>query len=370
MASGYAGKPVRIKKVRTRFVSIPLERPLLTASFPINGIDSVLVDVDTDAGVSGIGWIFAFGRKKVRGIQLMIDDLGEMLEGEDALAIERCWRRMWNAVTFIGHSGAAVIAMSPIDTALWDIAAKVAGLPLYKLLGGARESVEAYASQGLWLHQTVDELQEEAASFAARGFKGVKMRVGKPDREEDIARVRAVREAVGPGTKLMVDVNQVWDAPTAIQMGRRLEEFDVAWIEEPLPYEDLEGCAQVSRALDTPVCTGETNYTSQDFRRMCELGTADILMPDLMRMGGVTEWMKAARVAQAFHLPVTPHLFMEFSSHLFSASPNAIWQEYQPWWEPVLREPVDFREGLIHLKPIPGAGFEWDEKAVAKYEVK
>ncbi len=364
------GRPVRITEVRTRLVSIPLARPVVTATFPIPAIDTVLVDVHTDAGVTGLGWLFAFRPKRVRGIQWLVDDLAELLLGEDALAIERCWQKMWRSITFIGHSGAAVLAMAPLDTALWDIAGKVAGLPLYRLLGGTRNAVEAYASEGLWLHLTADELQREAASLTARGFRAMKMRVGGPKPEEDVARVRAVREAIGRETKLMMDANQAWDAPTAIRMGRRLEAFDLTWIEEPLPYEDLEGCAAVAAALDTPICTGETNYTSEDFRRMCELRTADILMPDLMRMGGITEWLKAARLCQAFRRPVTPHLFMEASAHLVAACPNAIWQEHMPWWEPILQEPVDFRDGLIHLRDRPGLGLEWDERAVAKYELR
>ncbi len=363
-------KPVRITEVRARVVSIPLARPLMVATFTLPAIGSVLVDVRTDAGASGIGWMFAFGPKRLRAIQLLVEDLGGLLIGEDALAIERCWQTMWKSITFIGHSGVAVLAMAPLDTALWDIAGKVAGLPLYRLLGGARDRVEAYASEGLWLNLSVDELQREAEGFLRRGFRAMKLRVGKPDAEEDLVRVRAVREAIGPGAKLMVDANQGWDAPTAIRRGRRLEEFDLTWIEEPLPYEDIEGCAAVAAALDTPICTGETNYTSEDFRRMCQAGTADILMPDLMRMGGVTEWLKAARVCQAFRRPVTPHLFMEASAHLVAACPNAIWQEHMPWWEAILKEPVDFRDGMIHLRDRPGLGLEWDEKAVAKFELR
>ena len=363
-------KPARITEVRARVVSIPLARPLMVATFTLPAIGSVLVDVRTDIGASGLGWMFAFGPKRLRAIQLLVEDLGGLLVGEDALAIERCWQKMWKSIAFIGHSGAAVLAMAPIDTALWDITGKVAGLPLYRLLGGARDRVEAYASEGLWLHLSVDELQREAEGLLRRSFTAMKLRVGKPDPEEDLVRVRAVREAIGPRPKLMVDANQGWDAPAAIRIGRRLEEFNLTWIEEPLPYEDIEGCAAVAAALDAPICTGETNYTSEDFRRMCQVGAAGILMPDLMRMGGVTEWLKTARLCQAFHRPVTPHLFMETSAHLVAACPNAIWQEHMPWWEPILREPVDFREGMIHLRDRPGLALEWDEKAVAKYEVR
>jgi L-alanine-DL-glutamate epimerase-like enolase superfamily enzyme len=277
---------------------------------------------------------------------------------------------MWKAITFIGHSGAAVIAMSPIDTALWDVAGKAANLPLNRLLGAFRDKVEAYASEGLWLHQSIDELQKEAQGFVARGFNGMKMRVGKQSLEDDVERVAKVREAIGPGVKLMVDANQAWDVPTAVRFARAVEEHDLFWIEEPVDYQDYRGMAAIAARIDTPLCVGETNYTTEDFRRLCEMDCGYYIMPDLMRMGGVGEWMKVARLCEAFHRPVTPHLFMEVSSHQACASSNAVWQEHQPWWEPIWREPVDFREGFIHIRQKPGLGLEWDERAIERYEVK
>jgi L-alanine-DL-glutamate epimerase-like enolase superfamily enzyme len=250
--------------------------------------------------------------------------------------------------------------MSAIDTALWDIAGKAAGKPLYQLLGGYRSEIEAYASQGLWLHNTPDELAEEARTFVEQGFRGVKMRLGKPNPLEDLERVRIVREAVGPDVVLMVDVNQVWDAKTAIRMGRELEEFNLFWIEEPVPAHDLSASAEVRAALATPICTGETNYTHLEFRRLLETKAADILMPDLMRMGGITGWVKVAHLCQAHNVPVTPHLFMEVSAHLAGACPNAIWQEYQPWWMDCFKEPIRFADGKLLLSDRPGLGLEWD----------
>lgn len=361
---------VKITKIETRFVSIPLAQPLITATFPIEAIDTVAVRVRTDQGIDGLGWVFAFGRGRVKGIQMMIEDLGALLIGEDALMLEQNWHKLWRANTFIGHSGAAVIAMSPLDTALWDIAAKAAGLPLYKMLGGYRDKVEAYASEGLWLHQSIDELQDEAQKFRKRGFRGMKMRVGKADLAEDVERTLKVREAAGADAVLMVDANQAWDVPTAIRYAREVEEADLLWIEEPVGYQNYDGMARIAAATDTPLCVGETNYTTEDFKRLILEECGHYIMPDLMRMGGVGEWMKVARLAEAFHLPVTPHLFMEVSAHQAAASPNAVWQEHQPWWEPVWKEPVDFRDSFIHLRDKPGLGVEWDDKALAKYEVK
>lgn len=360
---------LKIEKVETRLVSIPLSRPLITATFPINAIDTVLVDVRTNEGISGLGWVFAFGRGRVAGIQSMIDDLGQLLVGEDPTRMEHCWRKIWKACTFIGHSGAATIALSPIDSALWDIAGKAANLPLARLLGGYRDRVEAYASEGLWLDQTIDELQKQASEFVGRGFRGMKMRVGKPSLADDIARVAAVREAIGPDVTLMVDANQAWDVPTALRFAAGVEESDLLWIEEPVYYQDYRGMARIAAETHIPLCVGETNYGMDDFRRLCEQGCGHYIMPDLMRMGGVGNWMKVAHMCEAFGLPVTPHLFMEVSSHQACALSNAIWQEHQPWWEPILKEPVDFRDGYIHIRPVPGLGIEWDEAAIARYAV-
>lgn len=359
----------KIQSIRTRMVSIPLERPLITATFPITAIDTVLVDVHTNDGLSGLGWVFAFGRGRVRGIQSMIDDIGALIVGEDAGQIERCLQKMRNACTFIGHTGAAVIAISPLETALWDIAGKAAGMPLAQLLGGHKSAIEVYASEGLWLNQSIDELQKQAAGFIARGFTAMKMRAGKANVDEDLARVAAVREAIGPDAKLMVDANQAWDVPTALRFARGCEESQLLWLEEPVYYQDYAGMARIASESTTPLCVGETNYAIEDFRRLCQEGCGHYIMPDLMRTAGISNWMKVAHLAEAFQLPVTPHLFMEVSSHQACALPNAVWQEHQPWWEPIWKEPVDFRDGKIHIRERPGLGVEWDENAVNRYLV-
>ena len=360
----------KITNVQTRILSIPFERPLVTASFPIPAIDTVIIEVESDVGERGISWIFAFGRKRVGVLKAMVEDLADIARGEDPFMTEQLWQKMWQAVGFVGRQGITTLAMSAIDTACWDLAGKIARLPVYKLLGGHRATVEAYASQGLWLDRDRDELAHEAEEYVQQGFKGMKMRVGLPDEDEDIARVQTVREAIGPDTALMVDANQAWGVKQAIRMGRRLEEFDLIWLEEPVPFEDIAGSAEVTAALDVAVCTGENNYLKLDFAHLLEARAADIMMPDLMRMGGVTEWLKTAHLCESFQTPVTPHLFMEVSSHLAAACPNAIWQEYQPWWNPILAEPVSFHNGAIHLTELPGFGIEFDESAVNKYELK
>lgn len=359
----------KITSVRPRALSIPFERPLVTASFPIPAIDTVLVEIDTDAGVRGHSWIFAFGRRRLDVLMAMVSDFADLAVGEDPTMTERLWQKMHNAVGFVGKQGITTLGMSAIDTACWDIAGKLADQPVYRLLGGHASQVEAYASSGLWLDRSRDDLAREAAEFVERGFRAVKMRAGIADADEDVARVATVREAIGPDVALMVDANQAWTAKQAIRMADRFAEFDLYWLEEPLPHEDVAGYADVRAAIDMPLCTGESNYLSSDFVRLIEAGAADFYMPDLMRMGGITEMVKTVHLCDAHGVTVTPHLFMEHSIHIAASAPNVVWQEHQPWWEPILAEPVDFRDGVIHLSDRPGFGLLFDEAAVARFEL-
>lgn len=362
-------KPVTITQVVTRLVSLPLEKPLHTSTFPLTAIDSVLVDIHTDEGVSGLGWVFAPGLGKAKALKALIDDLGTLLIGQDALDIEQRWQDMLTASTFIGRTGAAIMAMSPLDTALWDIAGKIANQPLNRLLGASRDHIEAYASEGLWLNASIDELCAQAASFKDRGFAAMKMRVGSADLDDDIERVKELRAAIGPETVLMVDANQGWDTHKATDFARGVEDCNLLWIEEPVSYQNYDDMAQISAAIDVPLCVGETNYMVEDFTRLIDKGCGHYLMPDLMRVGGVTGMRKVASLAQAHNQPITPHLFTEVASHVACAAPNAVWQEHMPWWQSIFKQKIDFREGYIHLSSSPGLGVEWDEKMVQKFLV-
>lgn len=358
-----------ITSVRARALSIPFERPMLTASFPIAAIDTVFVEMDTDAGIQGHSWIFAFGRNRVGVLRAMVDDLADLVIGQDPCMTENLWQKMQRAVGFVGKQGITALAMSALDTACWDIAGKLAEQPVYRLLGGHAVTVDVYASSGLWLDRSRDELAAEAARFVERGFKAMKMRAGVADEDEDVARVHAVREAIGPDVKLMVDANQAWTRKQALRMADRFAPFDLYWLEEPIPHEDIEGYTHLRTSIPMPLCTGENNYLKSDFVRLVNASAADFYMPDLMRMGGITEMVKTAHLLEAFGATVTPHLFMEHSIHVAASSPNVVWQEFQPWWDPILTEPVDFREGVVHLSDRPGFGLDFDEAAIARFEL-
>jgi L-alanine-DL-glutamate epimerase-like enolase superfamily enzyme len=359
---------VKISRAVPHLVSVPLARPLRTSIHDIRRIETVVVEVQTDAGAVGAGYAFAFGAHRARALHALVEDLIPVYEGEDPRGVRGLFERAWRSLNFIGHAGVAVMALAALDTACWDLAAQAAGVPLFRLLGGARERVPTYASSGLWLDRSPDELAKEAQSFLSQGHRAVKMRLGRSP-AEDLERARSVRGAVGGGTRLMADVNQGWDEATAIRMGRALEPAELFWLEEPLPYQDLEGCARVAAALTTPIATGETEYGSLGMKRHLELHVADVLMPDLQRMGGVTGLLKAATLCEAFHTPFSPHLFMEASAHVVAAAPNGLIQEHMDWWQELFDEPTRVEDGELVLPRRPGIGLALNRKALERYRV-
>ncbi len=358
---------MKITAVRLHLLSVPLPRPVKTSVHDIRTVDTVLVELESDAGAVGIGFCFAFGPRRAQALHAMVEDLLPLYEGKDATTPRPLFESAWRSINFVGHAGLAVMALAALDTACWDLAAQSAGLPLYKFLGGGRDRIPTYASSGLWLDYSVDELLAEARRFLAQGHRAMKMRLGRSPKE-DLERVRKVREAIGPEIKLLADVNQGWDEATAIRVGRELEPFGLYWLEEPLPYEDLEGCARVAAALATPIATGETDYGSLGMRRHLEVRAADILMPDLQRMGGVTEFLKTATLCDALHTPVSSHLFMETSCHLIAAAPNGLILEHMDWWQELFEAPLSLVEGQVLLPVKPGIGLGLNRKALERFK--
>jgi len=226
-------------KIDRHPLSLPLAQPLTTSIHDIRSVDTVLVEMQGAGGAVGVGYCFAFGPKRARALQALVEDLAPIYEGAEATATRALFDRAWRSLNFLGHAGVAVMALAALDTACWDLAAQSAGLPLWRFLGADRPRVPAYASSGLWLHRSIDELVAEAQKFLAQGHRAMKMRLGKTRPGEDLERARALRAALGPDVKLLADVNQGWDEATAIRTGRALEEVGLFWLEEPLPYEDL-----------------------------------------------------------------------------------------------------------------------------------
>jgi L-alanine-DL-glutamate epimerase-like enolase superfamily enzyme len=361
-------KAMKVIAVETKAVVLPLSQPVGSALGTIARLGCILVTVRTDQGIAGENLVFTLHDRRTKVLRQMVDDLSDMIVGHDAGHIAGFWARAWKDVNFLGHKGVAVMAISAIDGALWDALGKAAGLPLYRLLGGAKNRVPAYHSGGLWLSLSIDELVRQARSFMEQGFRAMKLRLGMPNPADDIARVRAVREAIGPDVALMADANQGLTEAQAIRLGRGLEEFGLAWFEEPLPAWDVEGLARVSAALDTPIASGETEYTRYGFRRMLELRSADILMPDLQRAGGVSEFMRIGHMAESHDVAVSSHLFPEMSIQVLGALSNAIYLEYLPWFSDLYSERLVFEDGDAVVPERPGWGFTFNQDYIRHLE--
>jgi L-alanine-DL-glutamate epimerase-like enolase superfamily enzyme len=358
---------MKITSIRVHRLSIPLPRPLRTAIHNYPHVHTIAVEMRSDGGPIGAGYCFSFSAGAARALAELVEDLIPCYEDKDPAGVVAHFEAGWRAINFLGHAGLAVMALSALDTACWDLAARAAELPLYRYLGGDRRRVPTYASEGLWIDYTIDELVAEAERFLAQGHRAMKMRVGGPDWREDVERARRLREALGPDVKLLADVNQGWDVLTAIRAGRALEAADLYWLEEPLPYEDLEGCARVAAALDLRIATGESEYGSLGMKRHLDLRAADVLMPDLQRMGGITEYGRAATLCRAYHQPVSSHLFMEASCHVLAAAPNALILEHMDWWQALYTEPLVIEEGCVLVPDRPGIGLDLSPASLVRF---
>ena len=361
---------MKITGIRTMTVDVPLEEPVITAIHDIRSIGYVLVFVDTDADVTGEGHLFSISARHMEPLEAMAAGLGRALVGEDAHRVEGLWHRLWGEVNFFGHKGISLFALSALDMALWDARGKALGQPVHRLLGSCREAVPAYHSGGLWLSRSQDDLVAEAKKFLDQGIRAMKMRLGKPRWQEDVARAEALRDAVGPDARLMADANQGFDAAHALRLGRALEAVGLDWFEEPVPAYDVAGHAALAAALDTPIATGETEYTRYGFRPLIEQKAADVLMPDLGRVGGITEFVRVAHMAQAWDLPVSPHVYPEPSLQLCGALQNCGMLEYMPWSAPLFAERIEFEDGQALVPDRPGLGFSFDLDALERYRAR
>ena len=348
---------MRISSIETRFVDLPLARPIATAIHDIRSAGCLLTTLRTDEGVSGESFIFTINGARIRSFDEMIRGLGELIVGRDPHDTGAIWADLWREVNATGHAGVTISAMSSIDVACWDIVGRAAGLPLHKLFGACRDSVDTYASSGLWLDASLNDIADEAAAFVEQGFRAIKLRVGSDALRDDVERVRVVRSAVGEDVRLLVDANQKFSPKEAIRLGRKLNEYDITWLEEPVVVHDLRGCAEVRAALDIPVATGETEYTSRGIKNVLAARAADIVMPDVQRIGGYTEFRRAAALAEADNTPVSSHFFTELSLCVAAATANCVSVEHVDWFAPLFVESIELKDGRLVVPDRPGTGF-------------
>lgn len=346
---------MKVTALETKIIELPLPRPVKTAIHDMTSVGCVLVTVRA-GDVFGEGICFTLNADRIRSFDEMVRGFESFVVGRDIHEIEGIWHDIWVAINPTGHKGVTIGALSAIDIALWDAVGKAADLPLHKLFGNCRYDVDTYASSGLWLSATEDELVDEAVAYVDQGFTAVKLRLGRSI-DEDVARVRRVREAIGPDIALHTDANQGLSVKHAIRLGRRLEEFNLAWIEEPVAANDLVGHSEVRTALATPIASGETEYTRYGMQAMVDARSADILMPDLQRIGGFSEFRKASAIASAQHIPVSSHFFTEYSLSMAGSLHNCESVEHIDWFSGLFNEEMELVNGKLQIPNRPGTGF-------------
>ncbi|CAM5453467.1 mandelate racemase [Streptomyces spiroverticillatus] len=331
--------------------------------------ETVLVTVSTDDGLTGVGYSYTIGTGGSSVVALLRDHLAEVVVGQDARNVEALWTRMLYATRATAFGVLTSLALAAVDTALWDLRCLRAGEPLWRLAGGAHERLPVYDTEGGWLHLSGAELVENVTAAQRKGLRGAKLKVGKPSGAEDAARLAAVREAVGPGFELMVDANQSLTGAEAIRRARLFEPYDLAWFEEPLPAEDVDGHLRLARSTTIPVAVGESMYSAGHFAAYLSAGAAGIVQADVARVGGITPWLKIAHAAEAFNVKVAPHFLMELHASLACAVPAGMYVEHIPQLGAITRSELRIEDGCVVPPEAPGLGIEWDEDAIEDLRV-
>lgn len=354
-----------ISEFRVRPVRVPMSEPHRTAGGVITESPLVLTDVITDTGASGHSMVFTYTAAALKPTAELIRNIADLVQGE-ALAPAELEQMLARRFRLLGTQGLVGIALAAIDMALWDALARQHELPLVRLLGGRAKPVRAYGAVG---YDGVQGSARVAEQWARRGFTGVKAKIGYPTVREDVAVVRAMREATGGEVAIMVDYNQCLTPGEAVERLRVLDDEGLTWVEEPTLAHDYAGHAQVAQAARMAIQCGENWWGTLDMRHALEAGAADFVMPDVMKIGGVSGWLRAAALAQTHSIPMSNHLWPELSARLLCCTPTAHWLEYADWWNPVLAEPLQIAQGLAIVDDAAGSGVTWNEAAVERFAV-
>jgi mandelate racemase len=354
-----------VRAIRPTVVEVPPNFILGTSRGAFKSVPLLLIDLETEEGVTGRSYLFCYLRAAGPAIVNLLGEIEALTKGKrlDPLVL---WAELAMRFTLIGVQGIVRMAMAGFDVACWDALAKAAGKPLVSLLGGAPRAIRAYNSNGLGLMPT-EKLAEEAQALLEDGFRAVKLRLGHASAEADLAAVRAVRKRLPMDVALPVDYNQALSVEEAIRRGRALDGEGIYGIEEPIRHDDYRGCARVARELSTPVQIGENFSLPHSMEEALAAGASDCVMPDLERIGGVSGWRDAAQLAAVNRVPMSSHLFPEVSAHLLAATPTCHYLEYVDWADALLQEPMAIVGGQAIVPDRPGNGMVWNKDAVARY---
>ncbi|WP_144660169.1 L-talarate/galactarate dehydratase [Paenarthrobacter nicotinovorans] len=359
-----------IRHVKLSTARLPLAVPISDAKVftgrqkPMTEVVFLFAEITTEQGHSGVG--FSYSKRAGGPAQYAhAKEVAEGIIGEDPNDIGKIYTKLLWAGASVGRSGVATQALAAVDIALYDLKAKRAGLPLAKLLGSYRDSVQTYNTSGGFLNATLEEVKARATQSLEKGIGGIKIKVGLPDSTEDLRRVAGIREHIGWDVPLMVDANQQWDRATALRMGRQLEEFNLIWIEEPLDAYDFEGHAHLAQILDTPIATGEMLASVAEHKGLINANSCDIIQPDAPRVGGITQFLRLAALADERGLGLAPHFAMEIHLHLAAAYPREPWVEHFDWLDPLFEERLETKNGRMIVPDRPGLGVTLSHQARA-----
>jgi mandelate racemase len=358
-----------LRGIRARPVVLRLERPVVARIAAISDWPLILIDLETEEGVVGRAYLEPYVPKAMKYLVPALRDLGALLKGRPIAPVE-LYEAARKSLHFVGYQGLSMIAVSGLDMAAWDALARAAEVPLCVLLGGSVGPVKAYNSNGLWLHEPAKVAAEAIELREEGGFAGLKLRLGRARLSDDVATLEAVRKSVGPDMELMVDFNQGLHLGEALQRCHAIDDAGLAWIEEPIVYDNLDGYRQLASELKTPIQIGENFYGPRDLHAALQHKACDFVMPDFMRIGGVTGWLRAAAIAGAAGIPMSTHLYPEVAAHVMRVTETAHWLEWQDWADPILQKPYAIKDSLLHIPDAPGLGLEWNEDAVKAHQIE
>ena len=328
--------------------------------------ETPMVRITSSDGLTGTGYSYTIGTGGSSVVALLRDHLAPRLIGRDPALIEMIWKDLFFATHATAVGAITSLALAAIDTALWDLRCLAAARPLWQEAGGAQPAVPVYTTEGGWLHIEPAALVDDTLRAREAGFRGAKIKVGRPHVTEDVARLSAVRDAVGPAFEIMTDANQAFTAAEAIRRARQFEIFDLAWFEEPLPAEDLDGHARLCSATTLPVAVGESIYHPSHFREYLQRHACSIVQADVARIGGITPWLKVAHLAETFNTPICPHFLMELHVSLCAAVPNAAWVEWIPQLDEITQSRLEVADGKAVAPMTAGLGIDWDWDSIKK----
>jgi L-talarate/galactarate dehydratase len=361
---------MKITHVTTRALRTPADNPLVVGlPAPTDTREFVTLELGTDQGAVGLGLTF-FGGALTPALKTAVDELARLTIGEDPTQVEAITAKLRRAAGSSGPGGIFTLALSAVDIACWDLKGKAVGQSVCALLGGLRDRVATYASGALMRPHPIDYLAKAGPRLRDMGFRQMKMQCGsEPTVSASVERVRVMRESIGPDIDLMCDINQLWSVNQAIEVGRRIEPYHLFWLEDPTTHDDYPGMARIADALTTPIAAGEYHYGITPFRHLLEHRSIDIVMIDLLRAGGITQWMKIAGMAEAFNLPVVSHLVPEIHVHLIAAIPNGLTVEYMPWTLALYEETPPIERGQLVVPKKPGLGLAFDQAAMKRFQI-